>query len=211
MVTRGRIARLKARILIIEDKPMKRRKHFVGLLFLVIFTIVCITPLTKTAKAYSTTGVIGRPGQVTVSRIIGSHEALYVGTWQPVWTPKVSDAGTLAYRSPASTGAQIVANSYEVYRRDNVGQSWSHVYTSMTGFNTIWQGASSVRMPKLYTVPNPRRIGYFMVVQRIYWFTAAGIHLGSREIVMNWNSDYLCQTRFTCQVLGGSIYIGSAN
>ena len=156
----------------------------VGLTLIVLFVSL---PLDR-AYAWSYAPVSGRRGSVSLPTIyIGDLYMPYGMTQFTLY----GNTGPLAYRSPASSGTQIVKGKYLVEKWD--GNRWV-----VSAQSTLFQGQilstqTSLRFPAPYIQPVLAR-GTFRFTFALDWYTTGGALLGSTFIRSNLVSDHVCVT-----------------
>ena len=174
---------------------MNIRIKIAAILLLFAVALSSIGPLVRSANAYNGSGS-GRPGKVTIYRVNGT---LYNNI-----SPQLYDGGTIVYRSPASTGSQILLNYYEIWRWN--GSAWVKFYTTPATRKTIVVGVNSARSPALNVLPS-RNANYYYVIQKIQWSSSSGISLGQYTVNMNQSGDYYCASVIPTKCSVGAGYI----
>ena len=168
---------------------------------LVVMVVLGSAPVSK-AHAWTYGASTGRPGSVILPTI-------YVGDLLMPWGLRqftlYGSTGPLAYRSPATTGAQAVAARYVVEKWN--GSAW--VMTTQTGVltGTIAAGQRAYRFAAPYIQPVASR-GYFRITYIFAW-SANGVGLGGTSVMGNLTSDHVCVTPYRlCQSYAGFFRTG---
>ena len=148
------------------------------------------------AFSYATTG---QPGYVSLPAVKGVHlNVCAYGCFQPA----LIVSGPTVYRSPASSGAQLV---YLTYTLKTWSNGWMNQINESAQY-TIPAGQNTVLTNEKSWLPNTG--GYKQV-----WMTVSHIDiqtntaLGIRSIVMDQQGDYVCETRFPCEAGPGWVFI----
>ena len=116
------------------------------------------------------------------------------------------DTGPAVYRSPASTGAQIVKAQYIVQMWD--GSKWVNSAVTQVFTGQIAANQTSYRFPAPYVQPSVAR-GTFRFTWAFDWLTTSGTLLGSTYVISDRTSDHVCVTRSRlCQSYVGSFRTG---
>lgn len=135
----------------------------------------------------------GRPGNVTFYPTEG-----YIGD-------VVSIPSSYAWRSPATSGQQLVYVQYTVGRLvDGVG------YRTVWIPRTIPAGAQGIWLPRQtwdVTSLNVQPFTQYRVAMEVRWALPTGVALGSRAIGYNQNSDFRCLTYAQYCVVGNGALI----
>lgn len=145
----------------------------------------------RPAAAWSYAATVQRPGAVSIPRVNATD-----WTYSSVSTVPFlySSEGPVAYRSPASTGAQNVAGSYAIQRW--TGTQWATISTQYTPAYTISAGSTWVRLPALNVTLQPHMRGYLRVSWAFAWTSATNAaSLGATVILPSSTSDFACVTR----------------
>lgn len=151
----------------------------------------------------ATTRTTGKPGKVvTLRKVEGSH------SWDGfTWSPWVRQYGATVTRSPANQKAQRVCVTYGL----NIwnGSSWWRQATR-TGCTTIRAGASRVQLPR-FDVAGLTRGNHFRMLHGYGWYNArTGKRLGTRQVFMNRQLEYVCNTIIsTCYTGPGWVCVRS--
>jgi hypothetical protein len=134
----------------------------------------------------------GRPGNVTYYQTEGSTGDV------------VSIPSSIAWRSPATSGQQVVYVQYSVGR---LLDGW--------GYRTAWiprtipAGAQGVWLPRQtwdVTNLNWQPYNQYRVSMEVRWADPTGLALGSRAIGYNQDGDYRCLTyAYFCTVGNGAL------
>lgn len=140
------------------------------------------------AYAWSYANLSGRPGSVGIPTI-------YIGDllmpWGSTQFTLYGNTGPVAYRSPASTGAQQVSAVYTV--QTLVGSSWVNTATTGVFYGQISAAQGSYRFPAPYIQPVASR-GIFRVSWSFVWSTSTGVSLGATNVISHLASDHVCVT-----------------
>lgn len=177
--------------------------HKTLMVALVLVVLFSSLPIGK-AYAWSYANPISRPGAVSVP------PAIYIGDLMMPWGSTAftlyGSTGPVAYRSPGSSGAQIVGAQYFVQTWN--GSRW--VNTAQTGTFTGQISASQTyyRFPAPYIQPLVSR-GTFRVMYTFVWTTTAGATLGATNVLPNLKNDHICVTTLRlCQTSAGYFQTG---
>jgi hypothetical protein len=125
------------------------------------------------AAAWEYTVVNGKAGQVWVPTVFPYEDHRFT-TYGPALYITTFD-GPYVYRSPATSGAQLVSGIYLIQRWN--GNNWYVVSRQNTPNYTIEAGARGVYLPRLWRSPGGNQLynrGYFRVQWLIAWQTDAG-------------------------------------
>ena len=155
------------------------------------------------AAAWSYGVSSNRPGAVSVSNIYVGD--LLNGSSATQFT-LYGNTNVVAYRSPGSTGQQLVMAQYVVQQYVN-GQ-WVAIATSpvMSGYIGARQASISFAKPNIR--PSVAR-GYFRMAYWFAWSDSAGRALGSVTVLPNLSSDHVCATQLRlCQSGAGYVRTG---
>jgi hypothetical protein len=169
-----------------------RRTFMVALLLVALFSLVPA----GNAGAWYYAGTSGRAGAVAIPTvyILDTYMGSTVGN---IYT-LASDIGPLAYRSPASTGTQVVGMIYQ-YEKWN-GSAWVVSARSNMVTRQILTGQNSVRFPAVYMTPTDAR-GTFRITWTFVWNTTTGANLGGTVINPSTINDHKCLTPYrNCRV-----------
>jgi len=184
------------------------QKTLVVLLALVVLFVS--VPLDQ-AFAFSYTPVSGTIGNVSVPTIyVGdlttSCAIIYdYRVCPPVFT-LYAETGPIAYRSPGSSGSQIVYAKYLVDQWD--GSKWVTIAVSDLLRGQIGANQTSLRFAAPY-MPLQVARGYFRFTWAFDWYTKDGALLGSTYIHSNLASDHVCVTPIRlCQSYNGYVRTG---
>jgi hypothetical protein len=184
--------------------PRTKRAARLTLALLVAAIVMTTVPATP-AAAYQMVTAGHSPGRVTAYQVQGSHYNSCVGMYYTCFTPWVVGTGPMVYRSPATTATQKVGVQYILQRWN--GSSWSF-QSQRTHTAFIPAGYNRVQMPRVDFLPN--RGGYFRLLLVVAWSNANETRgFGSRSFVYNHSGDYVCNTRFPCQVGAGNVWLRS--
>lgn len=166
------------------------RRVLLALLLAVSATLGLGAP---SASAYTPYTISGRPGAVVPYQVVGTHFPVACGAYAYVncFQPGLIIYGPYVYRSPATSGAQIVTVNTTVYRWSN---GW-YAQTQRTQQLTIPAGYSGTRFSTWNVLPNTGGAKY--VAFAIVWANAYGQPIATQGIAMNTAGDYVCQTRLT--------------
>jgi hypothetical protein len=146
----------------------------------------------------------GSTGGVTPYQVVGTHFSVPCGYgYSGCFQPGVILQGPSVSRSPKTTGAQIVYVVYTVYRYSN---GW-YAESTETLQQTIPAGYNgSIRFANRNWLLNTGGSKY--VTFGVGWVDQrTGTVLGTRQIYMNQQGDYVCNTRFTLQCSAGPGYV----
>jgi hypothetical protein len=127
-----------------------------------------------------------RPGAVSAPAINVSNLRLGDGN---IYLTLLSNTGAVAYRSPASTGAQNVAAVYTVQKWN--GASWVNVTKKGPFIGQISATQSYLVFNPVYITLSPTN-GYMRIVWSFVWSTTTGVQLGGTNLVSNLANDYVC-------------------
>ena len=173
---------------VVSKRPINMfRKRAVAVLALVILFVSL--PVGK-AYAWTYYNSAGRPGAA-------SGTTIYIGDLYMPWGGNqftlYSNIGPVAYRSPATTGAQVVSAIYAV--ENWTGAGW--VVTAKTDIFTGKIGAnqSYYRFPTPYIQPIQSR-GIFRVSFIYFWRSSTGVFLGSTQVISHLATDHVCLTSY---------------
>jgi hypothetical protein len=163
-----------------------------------------LNPESASAWSTSTSGSPGfvAPGYVTGT--YGSQGGYYIGTWRA--TPALYVPGAGVYRSPLSTGTQWVRYVVTVEQMMGGGY-WQATGIAQTFDFQIPAGWSGVTAPAF----KQNASGLVRVKIGVVWFTPNWQQLlGARVVVMDQNSDYLCDsTQIFCTQMWGGVNLAS--
>jgi hypothetical protein len=147
------------------------------------------------AHAWGYGGSSGKPGAAVAPQIYVAD--LYQGNVSRFTL--MSDAGPIAYRSPASTGAQDVLAMYTVEWWN--GSSWVILTQSGPHLQRIGATEKYTIFPSVYFQPNFNQ-GSFRVTWVFAWSTSTGTQLGATMLVPNAKEDHVCLTKRCISVPG---------
>jgi hypothetical protein len=171
------------------------RLTMVVLMLVVLFSLFPA----RSVGAWYTANPFYRPGMVYVPSVYITDVQIPNYNYGPVYT-LMTDVGPLAYRSPASTGAQTVLLRVQ-YEKWNGTQWVLSAHTSWT--RQILAGQNSVRFPTLYIQPLEAK-GAFRVTWQFLWASPTGASLGVITVLPNTTSDHVCVTPYrTCRSNNG--------
>ena len=181
-------------------------KPFRILMLVLALAILFISLTLDQAYAWSHTMGSGTKGNVSVPSIhIGD---LYMPYGMIQFT-LFAETGPIVYRSPASSGSQIVTALYYVERWDLSSSRWiitavnPYILTGQIGANQL-----GVQLPAPYMQPVQAR-GYFRFSWYFEWRTSAGVKLGDTVIHSNLVADHVCLTPYRlCQSNSGYFQTG---
>jgi hypothetical protein len=181
-------------------------------IFLLALVLIFGSLPVEKAYAWSYSSPSGRPGQVSVPtiRVYDQNNACAWINGAPVCVATLTLAGLgspVAYRSPATTGTQLVAAVYTVQQWN--GSGWVNITTSGPFLGEISPTQSSIIFPAPFIQPDAYQ-GYFRVHYTFAWFTQTGTMLGSTSVFPNLSSDFQCVTNYRlCQAYPGYFRTGS--
>lgn len=162
------------------------------------------TPKQASAYTHSTTGYW--PGAVTGYQMLGSHYDWCAHLGGGCWKPMVYGSGPLVYRSPATTGTQLIAVSYQLQRYNSSTLRWEN-FGQQTHQSYLYAGRSSIQMPRVEFLPHTGS-GYFKVLIAVGWGNSDGTQtFGTRHLDYNQWGDYACNTRFKCSAGTGWVWL----
>ena len=153
--------------------------------------LVALAAASKPADAY-TQATGGRAGSVTTYKIEGTHLNPCAAMSYSCYAPYVRSAGPLVYRSPATTGKQLIGLQYELAKWN--GSNWV-VHSTKTYARYLQAGNSWIRMDgHEFQLNSP---GYYRVKLSITWQTPTNQYLGHRIRLSDQPGDYYCNTQWT--------------
>jgi hypothetical protein len=154
-------------------------------------------------NAWSYAAVQGRAGTVAAPRVSMIDTYIMPGVLAPTI---MSSAELIAYRSPATNGAQDVVAIYSIERWN--GSSWYQV-TSQVQRGRIPQGSSGVRLRQLCIQPNSA-MGYYRVQFAVAWAAAGNSNqLGNVVVTPSVASDFACNSPYRpCETAAGWFRFG---
>jgi hypothetical protein len=160
--------------------------------------------LQRPTYAWSYKVVTGKAGAVSVPYI-------YIGDLlMPYGIRQLTLYGNspIAYRSPATTGSQIVSAQYYVEKWN--GSAWFITAKSPQYIKTISGTQAYVLMPKPYIQP-VQTVGTFRVTWLFTWSTSTGAPLGGVKIIPKLASDHVCVTPYRyCKSSPGYFVTGNS-
>jgi hypothetical protein len=144
------------------------------------------------AHAWSYAKLSSRPGAVIVPTVYISDLPAGNNILSLTLTNSSVSTGPVVYRSPATTGDQIILAAYGVEMWNGAG--WvPFAYSPMGVLRlTIRANQSSVVFPNLYIQPPVMPAGYYRVTWSFVWGTTTGAALGSTNVVSNLTTDHVC-------------------
>lgn len=169
-------------------------------------TVAAIGTTVGEASAWSYQLNSGQGGNITLPTVaVGDLVMPSGGTRFTLY----SDTGPIAYRSPASTGAQTVNARYSVQKWN--GSAWINVASSPLLTGQIGAVQTGVQFTRAYLQPIEAR-GYFRLTWGFDWYNASGTRIGSAFGTSNLTSDHVCVTRIRlCQSSAGFVQTGLNN
>ncbi len=156
------------------------------------------------ASAWSYDKLSRRPGAVIIPTVYIVDLPAGNNILSLTLTNSSVSTGPVVYRSPASTGDQIVVAAYGVEMWN--GSSWVPFAYSPTGVLSlpIKANQSAVVFPNLYIQPPVMPAGYYRVTWSFVWGTATGAPLGATNVVSNLATDHVCgSTNRWCRAYAG--------
>jgi len=160
----------------------------------------------------------GRPGAWTLFKIHGSHfnpcasnrPLLPPPPGSPYWiaqqacfTPWVVARGPFIRRAPGTRRRQSIVARYELQRWSD-GQWTLQAKQEFTGY--IAAGLRSLQLPNVNFLPT--KALHLRVLVGVAWYdTHRRRELGARAAEFIHRGDYLCSTRFPCEVGDGWVWL----
>ena len=168
------------------------RRLIVGVAALVAATFAAVA-LPPPAAAWEYAVVNGQAGRVWMPPVFPFEDGRFT-TYGPFLMFTTFD-GAYVYRSPATSGAQIVESVY-VIKRYAGGSSWPIQARQHLANFTIPAGAQGIYLPRMWRSPNGNAIynrGYFSAHLLVAWSAANGAPLGSTILSPNRVGDLRCR------------------
>jgi hypothetical protein len=182
-----------------------RRRRRLGALVVVLTMVLTMVPASP-AGAYKVSASKGRPGKLlTVYQVQGSHFDLCGGMPYQCFSPWLHNPGLVVERSPATKARQEVRATYQIQRWN--GSQWVH-QTSQTPRVSVPKGVRRVQLPAMSVFPTGGK-GWLRASRvKVQWLNGKGKPLGHRIIRFAHAGDYVCATRFPCEVGRGAVWLG---
>src|SRR4051794_271336 len=176
-------------------------------LMLVLAAATAALALPGSASAWEYLVSTGHPGQVWMPPVYPFEDGRFT-TYGPFLMFTTFD-GAYVYRSPASSGEQLVAGIYLVQRWN--GSQWYVAARQNTPMYTIAPGQRGVYLPRLWRAPGGTPLynrGHFRVQLVVAWSDDSG-GLGNTTLTPNRIGDLRCQSMLRpCQATARSVQLG---
>jgi hypothetical protein len=154
---------------------------------------LAVTP----ADAVTGSVLSGRPGSVTVRNapMLLAWDTQFVSYGVPLTFRNFDTQGAIAYRSPATSGAQTVTARYFLQRW--TGQ-WTNWRTSDTYSGVLSGGTTSISFPRWQDSPASQPIGenHYRIVYAMNWYDSLGRNIGFMEVFHNRVGETKCATKW---------------
>ncbi len=181
------------------------RFSFRRLTVAVALTAALALPASASAWEYLVTN--GRPGQVWMPPVYPFEDGRYT-TYGPFLMFTTFD-GAYVYRSPATSGEQLVTGIYLVQRWNGTG--WYVASRQNTPMYTIGAGQQGVYLPRLWRSPGGNTLynrGQFRVQLLVAW-SGNGAGLGSTILSPSQVGDLRCRSMVRpCQATARWVRLG---
>lgn len=183
-----------------------RLAHLIGVPAAVLALVVgALLTTTTPADAWTASGHVAKPANVTVPN--AAYGVIYYGSGIRLF--QISTTGRIvAYRSPATTGAQTVR--VDVYFFKSTGGSF-FVATSKTLSATIPAGVAYTTLPQVFVNPSAGARGYWSVAYGFNWYNSAGAHIGAMSVSSDRVGENFCTlSTMQCTQYPGMVYVNNA-
>ena len=167
--------------------------------------VALAVPGSASAWEYFTSS--GRPGAVWMPPVYPFEDGRYT-TYGPYLMFTTFD-GAYAYRSPASSGEQLVTGIYLIQRWN--GTQWYLASRQSTPIYTIGAGQRGAYLPRLWRAPGGNQLynrGQFRVQLLVAWSDDSGA-LGSTVVTPSQLGDLRCRSMLRpCQATARWVRLG---